>query len=167
MTRKEYLEQKNYRPATPTTEAEPFQINSLNDYKKARKVLDEYEMQSINLTAADFEAFDRNFEACIEDMTYTEADIHEVSDVNRAIIAMRATDWQWATSVKNTDRHTPNADEFIQCARNLYEHLLEDPHPRMRVASAGFTIDLDIVDHIVSITWGHICIDHFDSELAE
>ena len=168
MTRKEYLEQKNCRPAAPVPETEPFQINSIDDYKKARKVLDEYEMQSITLTAEDFEAFDRNFETCIEDMTHTEDGDNEMSDVDNSILAMCATSWEWATSsVKGTDMRTPNADEFINCIRNLYEHLLEDPQPRMRACSAGFTIDLDIVDHMVSITWGYICVDHFDNELAK
>ncbi len=173
MTRQEYLNQKNYKSTgttaetRTTAETKEFQINSLEDYKKARKALEDYEMVPITLEAADFEAFDRNFEACIEDMTYTETDAHEVNDVDQAISMMRATDWQWATSsVKPYGMRIPNANEFIQCVRDLYEHLLENPHPRMRVVSAGFTINLDIIDHTVSIMWGHIGIDHFDDEFV-
>ena len=168
MTRKEYLESMGKPKAIPDHIEErdhPVFLN-LNEYLIVRRKCDEYE-QNTNITdqlnPIDYELFDRNFEKCLDQIKYHEED-GPASDVDKAIEMMEAVGWKWAHCLTGKELHTPTREEFIEAIKYCYERALESGKARGGCSTGGISVDTDILDHMVTVTFGNIDVYGYDKE---
>lgn len=153
MTRKEYLEKKH--KATPIS-ANKGEITSLSEYLNLREQMAAFEQQKIEFTEEDFEAFDHNFLQILDEITIGGFD-DDKNDVDECIEMMKSIDWEWID-------HTPDYTEFIKTIRELYERAMEASLPRYEASQCGFHLIVDVYNHRVSLTWGHIECEFGDIE---
>lgn len=163
MTRKEYLEAQKNKQMKQINENERPGIyfispTTLHEYLLIHSRLEKFEEghdTSLELTEDDYKAFDTNLEKIIESITYHDADLD--SEVKQSVGMMEQTGWTW-------QNHCPDEEEFVHCIRELYEHALDQNHCKAYASSGGITVELDIYDHSVKVTFGHIDVWTSDSD---
>lgn len=165
MNREEYLNSLTQARTTqePVVSSQP--ISSLDEYIKMRRICEtyeEFENISDQLTAADYEKFDKNFDKALQDALYTDEDFVK-DEVDRTIEMMKAINWTWI-DVEKSKCITPDHAKFIELIRYCYESCFRDGRPRQTVSTGGVTVEIDIVDHLVKIQFSSIDVFAYDND---
>ena len=164
MNRKEYLASLNQSSqSTKKSSGSQASISTLSEYLELRRKCEEYERSgsvSQELTPEDYQLFDENFDRALQDVLYSDEDFPR-NEVERTIEMMRAVKWTWANLEQGTSA-TPDRMEFIQAIRYCYESCFEGGHPRN--SCSGITVEIDIVDHFVSVQFSSINATAYDGD---
>lgn len=152
------------------TEQQIQTLSPLEDYKQSRIKCEDFEQQekiTDFLTAKDYEAFDRNYEKALSEILYKEEDDPDCqqNEVERTVEMMKATNWTWATlplSLRNNE--VPNPDEIIKHINNCYEYCLNSGYARSSCSSGGVSVETDIFDHTVHVSFNTFDAIAFDSD---
>ena len=166
MNRKEYLASLNQSSqSTKRSSGTQASISTLSEYLELRRKCEEYERSgnvSQELIPEDYQLFDENFDMALQDILYSDEDFPR-NEVERTIEMMRAVDWTWANLKQGTSA-TPDRMEFIKAIRYCYESCFEGGHPRNSCSTGGITVEIDIVDHLVSIQFSSINAIAYDGD---
>ena len=166
MNRKEYLASLNQSSqSTKKSSGSPASISTLSEYLELRRKCEEYERSgnvSQELIPEDYQLFDENFDMALQDILYSDEDFPR-NEVERTIEMMRAVKWTWANLEQGTSA-TPDRMEFIKAIRYCYESCFEGGHPRNSCSTGGITVEIDIVDHFVSIQFSSINATAYDGD---
>lgn len=166
MNRKEYLASLNQSSqSTKKSSRSQASISTLSEYLELRRKCEEYEESgdvSQELTPEDYQLFDENFDMALQDILYSDEDFPR-NEVERTIEMMRAVKWTWANLEQGTSA-TPDRMEFIKAIRYCYESCFEGGHPRNSCSTGGITVEIDIVDHFVSIQFSSINATAYDGD---
>ena len=166
MNRKEYLESLNQSSqSTKRSSGIQTSISTLSEYLELRRKCEEYERSgnvSQELIPEDYQLFDENFDMALQDILYSDEDFPR-NEVERTIEMMRAVKWTWANLEQGTSA-TPDRMEFIKAIRYCYESCFEGGHPRNSCSTGGITVEIDIVDHLVSIQFSSINAIAYDGD---
>lgn len=166
MNRKEYLASLNQSSqSTKRSSGIQASISTLSEYLELRRKCEEYERSgnvSQELIPEDYQLFDENFDMALQDILYSDEDFPR-DEVERTIEMMRAVDWTWVNLKQGTSA-TPDRIEFIKAIRYCYESCFEGGHPRNSCSTGGITVEIDIVDHFVSIQFSSINATAYDGD---
>lgn len=164
MTRQEYLNQKT-EEVTPVSGT----INNLLEYLIIRKQCEEFEDRDITefLTEDDYEAFDVNFNKCLESLQskdVTDEIKLEQSDIEKVHEMMKLTGWKWAGIGENCKSAIPSVEQIIGCIKYCYEESLKSGHARGGCSTGGVNVETDILGHSVRIAFEQFEISQYDEE---
>jgi len=155
MTYDEYkeLSRKNTGLRKPKTN-----ITSLAEYKALRADLELFEEKDIadELTVEDYIAWDRNFDLLMDRISEDDPEDPFFCEINQSLEMMSAVGWEWATV------GTPSKEQFMDQIRYLYQNCLVEGKARTRISTGGITVEIDIIDHQVSVSFGNIDESEWD-----
>jgi len=164
MTRQEYLNQKPDEPVYADG-----RISSLEEYIDTRKQCELFEQQNITpyLTEEDYKAFDHNFDRCLESLQFRDMadDLKpEQNEIEKVQDMMELTGWKWAHSGENNEAAVPSNEQIVECIMYCYEKCFDTGHARGACATGGVAVEIDIVDHTVSVRFEHFEATSYDDE---
>lgn len=124
-------------------------------YMRVREMILDHE---IEYTEEDFEKFEKNFNAAMEQLLYTDED-EEISIIDEAVTMMDSIDWTWGAKNKHVDK-----EDIINTIKDFFETCMNSGQAQYRVDSGGIVVETDIIDHTVEIRVADRSWEEYDQD---